>query len=204
MNLSTCLRIAPRVVLYDLGSPPPVLPPGELALPRLAQSPGPPAVFGDGRHPTTRLCAAALDLLCRQQPGAKMLDVGTGTGVLARISRARGASLVVATDIDPEARSCAGAHAALDGHRLPIQISDQTPDRLGACFDLIAANILEAHLSELAPALRSALGPGGSLLLSGFTRPQVPALRMVFEREGLQADGSALLDGWVLLRFRSP
>jgi ribosomal protein L11 methyltransferase len=199
-----CLRIAPRVLLHELGSPPPVLEPGELALPQLPPSPGAPAVFGDGRHPTTRLCAAALDLVCRQQPGAAVLDVGTGTGVLARIARARRARLVSATDIDPRARSLAHAHAALDDHPLPIQISAESPDRCGERFDLVVANILEAPLCELAPALRAALLPGGRLLISGFTRPQVPALSLAFERAGFSGLISALRDNWVLLSFRAP
>lgn len=159
-------------------------------------------MFGDGRHPTTQLCAEVLDLLCRRQPAASVLDVGTGTGVLARIARARGSPRVVATDIDPQALQCARAHMALDHHPLDIPLSTDGPECLGERFDRVVANILEEPLRMLAPALHAALVPGGVALLSGFTRPQVPALRLVYERLGFGSDGETHREGWVLLRLR--
>jgi len=218
-------------------------------------------VFGDGSHPTTRLCAAAVDLLCRQRPGMAVLDVGTGTGILARIARARGATFVAATDIDPAAVACARAHAELDtldwrgapdpddptspdgatdlggaaaidvsaapnvqgaathmretaarvrgtatggARQFNIHFGAEAPDHWGARFDLIVANILEAPLRSLAPALCRALAPGGVLVISGFMRPQVPALRLVYETAGLQSAGDFGLDEWVLLKFVAP
>lgn len=199
------LRIAPRVILYNLSTPPPVLEPGELALARIPAASGAPAVFGDGSHPSTRLCAAALDLLCRRQPGAAVLDVGTGTGVLARIARAREASYVAATDIDPAALESARAHAVLDAAALPIIFSSDSPAHWPADwrerFDIVAANILAGPLRELAPALRTALRPGGRALLCGITRAQVPSLCLAYEQAGLIRQSSAQLEGWVLLSF---
>jgi len=186
-----------------------------------------------------------VDLLCRQQPGVAVLDVGTGTGILARIARARGAGFVVGTDIDPIAVECARAHAELDdvgppatadgaahpavvgchgasgaagigsAHGAAIQADFGTPEcriyfgrqppyQWGARFHLVVANILEAPLLSLAPALRRALLPGGVLLISGFTRPQVPALRLAYETAGLQSIGEFGLDEWALLKFSSP
>src|SRR5581483_1767266 len=98
--------LAPRVAVYAHGTAPPAVREGWIALAQLPPALGSPAVFGDGSHPTTRLCAAAVDLLSRQRHPEAVLDVGTGTGILARIARARGASFVVATDIDPDALSC--------------------------------------------------------------------------------------------------
>jgi ribosomal protein L11 methylase PrmA len=221
-------NIAPRVVMYRHGTSPPVVEEGWLALPQLlaaapaltspppvgqgraparlgSASGSPPlrrAVFGDGSHPTTRLCAAAVDLLCRQRPGRAVLDVGTGTGILARIARARGAGFVAATDIDPAAVACAKTQAELDGAN--IHFGDEAPDFLGARFDLVVANILEASLRSLAPALCRALMPGGVLVISGFMRPQVPALRLVFATAGLESAGDFALDAWVLLKFAAP
>jgi len=162
---------------------------------------GSPTIFGDGSHPTTRLCATALDLLCRQRQPAAVLDVGTGTGVLARIARARGARCIAATDIDPVAQSSARAHAALDPHPLEIHVGCEAPDHWGARFDLVVANILEMPLHELAPALCRALAPGGVLLLSGFTRLQTPALNVAYEHAGLRSEGCFTLAEWVLLRL---
>jgi ribosomal protein L11 methyltransferase len=190
-------------------------------------------VFGDGSHPTTRLCAGAVDLLCRQRIGMAVLDVGTGSGILARIAWARGAGFVVGTDIDPAAVARAKAHAELDAAsprirqsthwREPtadrsavasrdtsadlgtplanIHFGSEAPDYWGARFDLVVANILEAPLHTLAPALCRALVPRGVLLISGFMRPQVPALRLTYETVGLKSAGDFSLDDWVLLKL---
>jgi ribosomal protein L11 methyltransferase len=172
---------------------------GAIALAQIDQSAGRARVFGDGSHATTRLCAAAIDLLCRQRRPEAFLDVGTGTGVLARIARARGARQVVATDIDPLALACARANCDLDAHPVPIALSSAAPDHWGARFDLVAANILEEPLRLLAPALRRALSPVGMLLISGFTRMQIPSLRVHYENEGLMLQRDSVVDEWALL-----
>lgn len=160
-------------------------------------------VFGDGSHPTTRLCAGAVDLLSRQQPGASVLDVGTGTGILARIARARGASFVAGTDIDPTSVATAAANASLDGAGVPaIHFGSELPDAWGAIFDLVVANILAEPLVELAPRLARALAPRGLLLISGFTRLQSQFLRQSFETHGLSCEREARDGEWVLLLFR--
>ena len=191
--------LAPRIRLYPQGLPCPQLEPGWLALAQHTQDGTAGVVFGDGSHPTTRLCAAVVDQLCRQRQPESVLDVGTGTGVLARIARARGATFVVGTDIDAEALASAAANSALDAH--PIIVSDQAPDHWGARFDVIVANILEQPLRELAPALRRALAERGVLAISGFTRVQVPALRVHF---GMEVVGEAYLDEWALLLLSQP
>jgi ribosomal protein L11 methyltransferase len=172
-----------------------------LALAQWPQKAGERSVFGDGSHPTTRLCAAALDLLCRQRKPQAVLDVGTGTGILARIARARGVRFVAATDIDVAALRCARAHSELDAPAAAIDFGDSDPDRWGARFDLVIANILEEPLRRLAVSLSSALRPGGVLLLSGFMRPQTPGLRVLYGQAGLQFSRESHLDDWALLRF---
>ncbi len=195
------VNLAPRVQLYLRGTPPPCVERGALALAQIPRGPGECAVFGDGSHPTTHLCAAALDLLCRLRQPRAVLDVGTGTGVLARIARARGADFVVGTDIDSSALACAGAHAALDSHPLAIQFGDQPPDHWGARFDLVVANILRSPLMELATCLSRAVAPEGVLLLSGITRPETPALRVACEQTGMRVRSESHLEEWALLRL---
>ena len=158
-------------------------------------------MFGDGSHPTTRLCAGVVSQLCRKRQPERVLDVGTGTGVLARIARARGARFIMGTDIDPAALASAKAHSALDAHPIEIQLSAAAPDHWGAYFDLVAANILEAPLRDLAPALSRALRVGGALVISGFTPPQAPALRVLYERVGLTFTSESRLEEWALLMF---
>src|SRR5882757_8313481 len=193
-------NIAPRVTVYPAGSAPPLQEEGWIAL---TQLPGEQtrAVFGDGSHATTRLCAAAVDMVCRKQRPQAVLDVGTGTGILARIARARGARFIVGTDIDAVALSCAKVHADLDGHQVDIQFGREAPDHWGARFDLVVANILEGPLERLAPALCRALFPGGILLISGFMRPQIPGLRLLYEATGLKSSGHFSLDEWAALKF---
>jgi ribosomal protein L11 methyltransferase len=142
-------------------------------------------------------------MLCRLRQPEAVLDVGTGTGVLARIARARGARFVAGTDIDPVALSSARAHSALDGHPIEINLSHEAPDFWGARFDLVVANILQAPLVDLAPALTRALVPGGVLLLSGFTRLQAPALRVLYETAGLTFVRDSCLGEWALLMLAS-
>jgi ribosomal protein L11 methyltransferase len=180
------MQIAPRVILTRASGREV---PGFLCLPEL-----PSAAFGDGSHPTTRLCASAVDAWCRMKPPKRVLDVGTGTGVLARIARARGAEVVVGTDIDDASLEAARRNAALDDHSVEIAFSSKPPDAWGPAFDLVIANILEGVLLSLAPALKAALAPGGTLLLSGFTPAQVPALKRVFGEAT-----ESTLEGWSLL-----
>ena len=197
--MQSWLKLSPRVFLHTVGITPPWLPEGGIALPQL-----PSDAFGDGSHPTTRLCSGAVDLQCRLQRPQSLLDVGTGTGVLARIARARGTPFVVATDIDPHAMAAARANMALDQDPSKtlgeILVSNSPPDTWGSRFDLVVANILESPLRELAPSLMSALAPGGTLLLSGFTPLQVPILRSIYTE--LEYISESTLGEWSLLMFR--
>lgn len=197
----TQVSLAPRIKLYSLGSPAPFVPDDWLALPTVAERTGDTFVFGDGSHPTTRLCAGVVDVLCRQRRPEAVLDVGTGTGVLARIARARGATFVAGTDIDSDALASADAHSHLDDHAVRIELSTALPDHWGPRFDLVVANILAEPLRDLASSLHRALRPGGVLLLSGFTRPQTPSLRVLYESLGLGFVTESHLEDWALLRF---
>jgi ribosomal protein L11 methyltransferase len=191
------LQLAPRLWLHDSAATVPAGDTGSLYLPMLAPAGG--FVFGDGSHPTTRLCAGAVHQICRSSRPRAVLDVGTGTGVLARVARALGAERVVGTDIDPAALENAAANAALDASDVPLLLGDRAPDAWGGRFDLIVANILERPLQSLAPALARALAPGATLLLSGFTSVQAPALRVRYAEQGLDLQVRAQLEGWLLM-----
>lgn len=193
----SAVYIAPRVLLHPVGSRPPEAGADVIGLPTL-----PSRAFGDGSHPSTRLCARGVDLACRQRLPGAVLDVGTGTGVLARLARAHGVPFVVATDIEPEALRAAQAHAALDERTGELLITSAAPDAWGPRFDLVVANILEEVLIALAPSLAAALAPGGALLLSGFMPAQTPALRAAFGALGLEVGLQARLEGWALLELR--
>jgi ribosomal protein L11 methyltransferase len=89
----------------------------------------------------------------------------------------------------------------LDTHSVGIHFSHEAPDHWGARFDLVVANILEEPLRHLALPLRRALLPAGVLLLSGFTRPQTPALRLLYEKAEVAFVRESHLDEWSMLMF---
>ena len=114
--------------------------------------------FGDGAHPTTRLCLEAL----QRENLASVLDVGTGTGILAIAAAKRGASRVVATDIDPLAR--AAARAAVTANGVNVRVQTSLPR---GRFDLVIANLYRDVVVELAPQLIERTSR--VLIVSGFT-----------------------------------
>lgn len=185
------LQLAPRVVVYQAGEAVPEVAPGVVCLAQV-----PSRAFGDGSHPTTRLCAGAVDVLARS--AESVLDVGTGTGILARIARARGARRIVATDIDAHACEAAMANAALDRDiSAEVVVQKALPDE---SFALVVANILQRPLLMLAPQLIAAVAPRGHLLLSGFSQGEAPILRAAYSRLHLVSESQQ--DGWVLSCLR--
>lgn len=193
----SALALSPQVLLYPAG-----VDALHVAPPKISLAQIPSSAFGDGSHPSTRLCAIAVDFLCRTQKIESFLDVGTGTGVLARIARTRGVPFVAGTDIDSLALQAARQNADLDQQDSSITFKNVAPDFWGERFQLIVANILEGPLHDLAPSITRALVPGGQLLLSGFTRIQSPALRVFYQNFRLNVVSESENEGWVLLHLQ--
>ena len=149
--------------------------------------------FGTGRHETTQLCLEALENYVR--PGARMLDVGTGSGILAQAAALLGADPVWACDIDPEAVEIARGNA---GPNLFIGSVDAV--RSGAA-GVIAANISPEAIVRLAPELLRCLLPGGVALLSGFERHESVAVQAELARSGALCE-ARYKGGWALLVLR--
>ena len=159
----------------------------------------PKMAFGTGDHPTTALCLAAVEAFCARHPGASVLDVGTGTGVLALMARKLGAGRVVGVDSDPTSMALARENAALNG--LPeVELSGATLDQVAGPFDLVVANILANTLVELAPSL--VRHSRQRLVLAGVLAPQEPEVRRAFLARGLLDDGGGRDGDWVRLDFR--
>ena len=128
----------------------------------------PGMAFGTGTHGTTRLCLDALAArFDRPDPPRRVLDVGTGSGILAMAAAALGAEQVLACDIDPE--SCRIATENVRNNRLQQQVvvTGEPLETLEGGFDLVLANILAEENIRLAKELVSRLRPGGQLVLSG-------------------------------------
>jgi len=155
-----------------------------LADPRDPDDPGEPAslagrktlrlpartAFGTGSHESTRL---AVELLEQDPPvGARVLDLGTGTGVLAYVALVLGARRVVGVDIDPAAALVGGQIAALNRLEPRIVVGGAGCLRSEACFDRVLVNIIPAHWLGEREAVRRLLAPEGRLLVSGLLLDQ--------------------------------
>ena len=162
----------------------------------------PGMAFGTGTHPTTALCLAVLSDLLGARPGARVLDVGTGSGLLAIAARKLGAGRVVANDNDPAAVEVARENAARNG--VELELTTAPVPAIAGPFDLVLANILANTLVELAPELAAALAPGGVVLLSGILGPQEAEVRAAYLAQGLRPlPGADRREGeWSLLALR--
>jgi ribosomal protein L11 methyltransferase len=136
----------------------------------------PGRAFGTGTHETTRLCLRAIEDLARRRPLGRCLDLGCGTGLLAIAAARRGASRVVACDVDPEAVLSAAHHSRLNRVALGITRADGARAFQDRVFDLVLANLTAPLLLERAREISSLLAPAGSLVLSGFLAEDEPAL----------------------------
>lgn len=156
--------------------------------------------FGDGSHPTTALCVARLeDAAARRRGLGRVLDVGTGSGVLAVVAGLLGAPRVVATDLDPLARAAARAAAATHGLRIGVRRA--LPH---AVFDLVVANLTIAPVLSLAPALAARVAPGGTLWVSGFPVSAEGEVQRALSAAGLRPGRPRHRAGWSVVPGRSP
>jgi len=137
-------------------------------------------------------------------PRARVLDVGTGSGLLAIAARKLGAPVVVGNDNDPVAIRVALENAALNG--VSVGFDGRDVEEQPGPFDLILANILANTLCELAPAIAAQLAPGGLVLLSGILTPQEDEVRAAYRSAGLRPlPGGDRRDGeWSLLVMERP
>jgi ribosomal protein L11 methyltransferase len=162
----------------------------------------PGMAFGTGSHPTTSLCLAALSDIISDRPGASVLDVGTGSGLLAIAAKKLGAGRVAANDDDPVAVEVAADNAARNG--TAIEIAAAPLAAIGGRFDVVVANILANTLVELAPDLASKVAPGGVVLLSGILTPQEEEVRRAYVAAGLEPwpDGDRRDGEWSLVAMQ--
>ena len=159
----------------------------------------PKMAFGTGDHPTTFLCLKAVDTFMAQNPSASVLDVGTGTGVLAIAARKLGASRAVGIDNDPLSVILAEENGTSNGTP-EVELSGQTLDSVGGPFDLVVANILANTLMAMAPELAPKVGR--RLILAGVLVPQRDAVESAYRAEGLMPDGVEIQGEWIRLDFR--
>jgi len=146
----------------------------------------PGVAFGTGQHPTTAMCLQALGRLV--MPGMRVLDVGTGTGILAIAAVKLGAAWALALDIDPQAVRVAMDNAHRNGvaDRMEVRHGTLTPEVLAhGPFHLVVANIDGLTVRRLAPMLAEAVAPSGRLVVSGFLREGQGEVEEALAQKGL-------------------
>jgi ribosomal protein L11 methyltransferase len=163
--------------------------------------------FGTGHHGTTRGCLLLLDHVLKAWRPRRVLDLGTGTGVLAIAAAKALHWKVLASDIDPPSVQVARDNARLNvsGHLVRAicatgfaapQFADAAP------FDLVLANILANPLRHLAGPMARHLAPGALVILSGLLTPQAPAVIAAYRARGLVPLRHLRIEGWSSLLLR--
>ncbi len=129
----------------------------------------PGMAFGTGTHATTKMASYFVNKLCQTlKPGHEysLIDVGTGTAILAMLAKMGGVQRVLGIEIDPEARRVARENIKLN-HQEEIEISDQMLEAVDEQFDFVVANIIDGVLIQLKNDLLRILKPGGQIFLTG-------------------------------------
>ncbi|MEY4631849.1 MAG: hypothetical protein RIQ81_1969 [Pseudomonadota bacterium] len=177
----------------------------------------PGMAFGTGQHATTQLCLRELerisaDLGSAAVTGSSLLDVGTGTGILALAAHKLGFARVAATDIDPDAVLAARNNAAMNDMRLDVAqmtvpspaAAANLPPAFQPPFNIVVANILKVVLEKILPDLAGAVAPGGLLLMSGLLQEDARALTRQAEALGLNYIRESYQDDWAALVLTAP
>jgi ribosomal protein L11 methyltransferase len=189
------MRFGTRLWVCPGGQPPP-LAPGDPAPVVVWLDPG--LAFGTGTHATTALCLDWLDGAALA--GRRVLDVGTGSGILALAALALGAAAVHAQDLDPQALIATRDNAARNDVRSGLSVAPADAP-WGEGYDVVLANILAEPLVELAPRIAAAARPGGAVVLSGLLAAQAEAVAAAY-RPWFDMEAPRLRGDWVLLAGR--
>lgn len=173
----------------------------------------PEQAFGTGGHASTRLALVLLDALpAERRAGAFVLDIGSGTGVLAIAACRLGAGRALAFDLDPLAAAATARNAAANGVPGRVAAFAGGIEALapGARFDLVLANLLRTELLPILPALAGVLREGGRAVFSGLLVAEGPEVEARLAAEGLAVEArreetDATGDAWLaLLTRRAP
>jgi ribosomal protein L11 methyltransferase len=163
--------------------------------------------FGTGHHGTTLGCLRALVAELKRRRPARVLDVGTGTGILGFAAARALHTPVVAGDLDPEAVLTARENARLNGLGPLMRLYHGPGVRHALAnrprgFDVVFANILARPLKRLAPTLTAVVADDGVLILSGLIERDVPGVLSTYRHRGFHLARAGLIEGWATLVLR--
>jgi len=159
--------------------------------------------FGTGLHPTTVLCLQTIQDVVGHAPPSRVLDVGTGSGVLALAALTLGVPRAVGLDIDPAAMNAAAANARLNDLGSRLRLVRGGPAAVIGAWPLVMANLLTGPLLELAPELVRRVGHRGQLLLSGIRSSTRTEVENAYVGWGMHSITSSARDGWVALLLQA-
>lgn len=162
--------------------------------------------FGSGEHGSTRGCLKALERIAPRRP-RRLLDMGTGSGILAMAAARLLRRPVLATDIEPWSVRVGGDNARRNqlGPKLRFRLADGWRSRIvhaEAPYDLVLANILARPLCLMARGLAAHLALGGTAVLSGLLQTQARAVEVAHRRRGLRLEGRIQEGPWTTLILR--
>ncbi|MEM7662477.1 MAG: 50S ribosomal protein L11 methyltransferase [Pseudomonadota bacterium] len=165
--------------------------------------------FGTGHHGTTLGCLLALDKLRSARAVGKVLDLGTGSGVLSIAALKVGAQLAIGTDLDGDSITVAREngrknHVGKRFKALHVTGARARLVRTQAPYQTVFANILARPLVGLAPDISRLTAPGGTVILSGLLHHQEPQVRSAFTGRRMSIVQRIHHDGWSTLVFRKP
>lgn len=163
----------------------------------------PGQAFGTGLHPSTKMCVRfierALAFFQKRDP-VRVLDVGTGTGILAIVAAKLDVGHIEAIDNDPIAVAVAKENCVANGCSA-IQVSDTPIEKIKGPFDVVISNILLETHKQLAPQYVRLLEEGGQLILSGLLTPQAAEIDTLFKSLGFVFESSVSLQEWTALAY---
>ncbi|PLX88807.1 MAG: 50S ribosomal protein L11 methyltransferase [Desulfuromonas sp.] len=163
----------------------------------------PGMAFGTGTHSTTLLCLEAIaELQEVERSPRQMLDVGTGSGILALGAAALGCPRIVACDIDETACQVAQQNIAANGYASSIAVTTNPLEQIDGQYDLVVANILAEENVRLADQLVQHLSAGGTLILSGILKEKEDYVRSGFASFPLSDSPTRQHEDWICLVYR--
>jgi ribosomal protein L11 methyltransferase len=164
----------------------------------------PGRAFGTGQHQSTALCLELMEGIAREGSGLagwSFLDVGCGSGILCIAAHKLGAARILGLDSDREVFECAARNLRHNGLGVGgrVRLVAGTLECLKGRFDLVAANLDQRLLLDLAPTLVDAAVPGGGLILSGLLAEEIPDVRRRYEALGCSPGRTRVEEEWAAL-----
>ena len=163
----------------------------------------PGRAFGTGHHGTTEGCLVLLEEALAAAPGAAVLDIGTGTGILAIAALRLGAPSVVAIDLDPDAVAATRVNAERNGCAgLTVRLAE--PPEIDEAAAIVVANLLTHSHLALAAQYARLVAPGGQLVLGGMLEDEDDRVTAALAAAGFERRARVALEGWASLRLAAP